>query len=144
VFQACPPVPVGKGITTHEATPSAPPKRQIEPSPNASSNDDKHAEVSAKSRRDQLLAILEIEASVPLSADLVRRHYTRLMDKFAPEKVQALGSDVVAVIQRKQQEVEQAARTLIAQWNEELSPKNSELIPKDLRHNPDLDALFGA
>lgn len=106
--------------------------------------DANHAEIDAKSSRDQLLTILEIETSAPLSADVVRRHYTRLMGKYAPEKVQALGSDVVAVIQRKRHEVEVAARALMAQWNEELIPKNSQPIPPDLRHNPDLDALFGA
>jgi len=94
--------------------------------------------------RDQLLVILEIESSTPLSADLIRRQYTHLMEKLAPEKVQALGSDIAAVVQQKRQKVEHAARTLIAQWNEELIPKNTQAIPKDLRHNPDLDALFGA
>jgi tellurite resistance protein len=104
----------------------------------------KQPEVGGVPRRDQLLAILEIELSTPLSADLIRRQYTHLMEKLAPEKVQALGSDIAAVVQQKRQKVEHAARTLIAQWNEELIPKNTQAIPKDLRHNPDLDALFGA
>jgi hypothetical protein len=93
-------------------------------------------------RGEKLLVVLEIEASMPLTADLVRRHYFRLMDKFAPDKVQTLGADFALMAQKKRQEIEHAAQTLMAQWGEELV--QAQPAAPELRHNPDLDALFGA
>jgi tellurite resistance protein len=94
--------------------------------------------------RQQLLAWLEIDLQTPLSPDLIRRHYTRLVEKFAPEKMQNMGPEFVAVAQQKRQQIEQAARTLIAPWKEELVVPVGSPTAQDLRHNPDLDALFGA
>jgi hypothetical protein len=92
---------------------------------------------------EQQLALLEIAPGTPLSADLVRRQYTRLVEKFAPDKMQHMGPEFVAAAQQKRQLIEQAARALMAPFKEELIPTAAPPAPKDLRHNPDLDALFG-
>jgi tellurite resistance protein len=92
---------------------------------------------------EQQLALLEIAAGTPLSADLIRRQYTRLVEKFAPDKMHSMGPEFVAVAQQKRQLIEQAARALMAPFKEELVPPATPPPPKDLRHNPDLDSLFG-
>ena len=104
----------------------------------------KASELGGKSSHNQLLAVLELDPSIPLAPDLIRRHYTRLMDKFAPERVQSLGTEFVEAAQRKREEIENAARSLMLAWNEDLAPKQPQSAPSDLRYNPDLDALFGA
>ena len=109
-----------------------------------SSTGRKPSEEGSRLRPDQLRVVLEIDIGVTLSADLVARHYNRLMERLAPEKAEALGAEFVQMAQQKRQEIEQAARLLIAQWNEELIPKIATPVNQDLRHNPDLDALFGA
>jgi hypothetical protein len=92
---------------------------------------------------EQQLALLEIAPGTPLSPDLIRRQYTRLVEKFAPDKMQHMGPEFVAAAQQKRQLIEQAARALMAPFKEELIPPAAPPAPRDLRHNPDLDALFG-
>jgi hypothetical protein len=64
------------------------------------------------------------------------------MDKIAPEKVQHMGPEFLAVAEQKRRQLEQAARALIAPFHEDLVVPVTQQ-PADLRHNPDLDALFG-
>jgi hypothetical protein len=93
---------------------------------------------------EQRLAVLEIPPELPLSADLVRRQYNLLWDRYDPAKVEAMGPDFVALAQNKRDEVRTAATALMAQWNEPLEIEARAAAPRDLRENPDLDALFGA
>src|SRR5262249_18345681 len=124
LIAAAPPAPSPNNMPTSALAPS--------------SNGNKQAEVES---RAQMFAILEIDPSGTLSVELIRRHYTRLMAKFAPERVHDLGDEFVATAERKRREIEHAARVLIAPWNEELVPKDRPQPTQDLRHNPDLDAL---
>jgi tellurite resistance protein len=93
--------------------------------------------------REQQLAVLEIEPATPLTADLIRRQYHLLMERLNPDKVQSMGVDVVATVKRKRDAVSAAARALIEPFGEPLD-KAAEAPPAELRHNPDLDDVFGA
>lgn len=88
-------------------------------------------------------ALLEIEASARLSADLIRRQYNLLASRLAPEKVESLGLEFVAVAQSKRQAIRAAAESLMQPFGEplDLPARSPELA--ELRHNPDLDAMFG-
>jgi uncharacterized tellurite resistance protein B-like protein len=88
-------------------------------------------------------AALEIAADVPLGVDLIRRQYRLLSDRFSPDRFGAHGPEFVRIATDKLARVERAARQLLAAYNEPLEPPTAE-APADLRHNPDLDAVFGA
>jgi hypothetical protein len=92
---------------------------------------------------DQCQAILEIDATVPLSAELIRRQFNLLHDKFNPEKVASLGTEFVEMTQKKREEIRIAAQTLMLPFGERLEPPDAKSQPKALRENPDLDAVFG-
>ena len=88
-------------------------------------------------------ATLEIAPATPLSAELIRRQYRLLTDRFDPEKFASHGPDFVALAAARRRHVEESARKFIAAYNEPLEPPVAE-PPTDTRHNPDLDAVFGA
>jgi hypothetical protein len=92
--------------------------------------------------RDECLRVLEIEPHLPFTADLVRRHFNLLTDKFRPERVASLGSEFVETMEKKREKVRTAATFLLGEFGEKLDvPEHSE--SKGLRDNPDLDAVFG-
>ena len=88
-------------------------------------------------------AILEIEPCTPLDADLIRRRYAMLTDKLDPVKAAAFGPEFARMAEEKRIRIHTAAETLIARFNE---PLEKVIAPpsSDLRHNPDLDDVFGA
>jgi predicted flap endonuclease-1-like 5' DNA nuclease len=88
-------------------------------------------------------SILEIDPSHPLSTDLVRRQYRLLQERFAPEKVHAMGGDVIATVERKRAAVRAAAAALLEKMGEKLSDDPDQRQPQELRANPDLDDVFG-
>jgi uncharacterized tellurite resistance protein B-like protein len=89
-------------------------------------------------------AALEIAAETPLSVDLIRRQYRLMSDRFAPEKFTGHGPDFVKMATDKRDKAERAARHLLAGYNEPLEPPAAPPAPAELRHNPDLDDVFGA
>ncbi len=86
-------------------------------------------------------AALEIDPAVPLSADLVRRQWNLLSERYAPEKFTAAGPEFVALAQSKRAAALAAATALLAGLGESLEPP-APAEPPELRHNPDLDAMF--
>jgi tellurite resistance protein len=90
------------------------------------------------------LAVLEIDAAVPLSAELVRRQFNLLSQRYAPDKFAAMGSEFVAVAENKRAALLAAASALLEQWGETLETVSSPSQPPELRHNPDMDAILGA
>jgi uncharacterized tellurite resistance protein B-like protein len=88
-------------------------------------------------------AALDIDPGVALSVDLVRRQYRLLIERFAAEKFGSHGPEFVRMAAEKRERAQQAARQLLAGYNEPLEAPKAE-APADLRHNPDLDAVFGA
>jgi hypothetical protein len=88
-------------------------------------------------------AVLEIDPGLPLTADLVRRQYRLLTERYAPEKFEAVGAEFVAVARAKRDAVHSAALALLGPMGEPLETE-APAPPAELRHNPDLDSIFGA
>ena len=86
---------------------------------------------------------MEIDSNVPLSADLIRRQYRLLSERYSPEKIAALGAEFVTIAEQKRAAALAAARALIAPLGEELERPVENAPPAGLRDNPDLDAVFG-
>lgn len=89
---------------------------------------------------NQRLAILEIDPAATLSADLVRRQYNLLTERFAPEKFASAGADFTAMAEAKRSVVRAAALALLEPFGETL--EQAAPAAQELRHNPDLDAMF--
>lgn len=87
--------------------------------------------------------VLGIPSDVEVTAELVRRKYTMLWQQVCPEKAAALGPEFAAMAEAKRAAIRAAAEALLAPLNEPLE-KPAPPPPKDLRHNPELDDLFGA
>jgi uncharacterized tellurite resistance protein B-like protein len=85
---------------------------------------------------------LEIAPAMPLNVDLIRRQYRLLSDRFAPEKFASHGAEFVKMASEKRLLVERAARHLLAEYNEPQEPPAAAPVT-DMRHNPDLDEVFG-
>src|SRR5262249_44930038 len=97
----------------------------------------------AEPSRAERLAVLEIDAALPVAADLVRRQYNLLWERYDPEKGRAMGPGLVALAENKRAAVAAAARALMTEWGEPLEIEAQETTPSGLRDNPDLDAVFG-
>jgi uncharacterized tellurite resistance protein B-like protein len=89
---------------------------------------------------DDPKAVLEIDAGTPVTPDLVRRRYALLTDKLDPAKAAALGPEFARMAEEKRTQLRAAAEALLA--GEPLE-KAGPQTPADLRHNPDLDDVFG-
>jgi uncharacterized tellurite resistance protein B-like protein len=113
------------------ATPSPPPPPPPPPAPAAQ-----------PPAGDEWRALLEISAGAPLSADLVRRQYHLLVQRYAPERVASMGPEFVQMAAAKLAAARRAAEGLLAPLGEPLEVK-AAAPPADLRHNPDLDDVFG-
>jgi uncharacterized tellurite resistance protein B-like protein len=93
--------------------------------------------------KDECRSLLEIPAETPLSADLVRRQWNLLSERMDPEKVAAMGPEFVKLAQDKLATLRQAAESFLESMGEKLETKPSTPPIQDLRHNPDLDDVFG-
>jgi hypothetical protein len=89
-------------------------------------------------------SVLEIDPALPLTPDLIRRQFRLLTERYAPEKFATVGAEFVAIAQGKRSAVRAAAAALLAPLGEPLEPPAAPAAPTELRHNPDLDAMFGA
>jgi uncharacterized tellurite resistance protein B-like protein len=88
-------------------------------------------------------AVLEIAGDVPLDPELIRRRFQLLTDKLDPTKAAAFGPEFARMAEEKRARVRVAAEALMAPFGEPLE-KSAPPAPTDLRHNPDLDDVFGA
>jgi hypothetical protein len=86
---------------------------------------------------------LEIEPSTRLSGDLIRRQFNLLCGRYAAEKFDAMGLEFVAVAQSKRTAIREAAAALLEPLGEKLEQPAPGIVQPELRHNPDLDDVFG-
>jgi hypothetical protein len=86
---------------------------------------------------------LEIEPSTRLSGDLIRRQFNLLSGRYAAEKFDAMGLEFVAVAQSKRTAIREAAAALLEPLGEKLEQPAPGIVQPELRHNPDLDDVFG-
>ncbi len=89
-------------------------------------------------------SILGIDPAAPLSAELIRRRFLLLTERADPAKAAALGPEFAAMAEAKRADLRRAALQLIEPFGEPLDAPAAPAPPADLRHNPDLDDVFGA
>jgi tellurite resistance protein len=87
--------------------------------------------------------LLEIPAGAELSPELIRRRFAMLSDRIDPAKAREMGPEFARMAEEKLAHLRAAAETLIAPFKEPLEKPNRPPPPADLRHNPDLDDVFG-
>lgn len=87
--------------------------------------------------------LLEIEPKVKLSVELIRRRFALLSEKINPKKAAAFGPEFVALADKHLAELRAAAESLIAPFGVPLVDLVAAPTPTDMRHNPDLDDVFG-
>jgi DnaJ-domain-containing protein 1 len=102
-----------------------------------------HETASTAPLPEECRVVLEIPPNAPLSAELVRRHYRLLCERCDPAKFESHGPEFIEVARHKLQRAEAAARALLAPMGEPLELEAPPEEVKELRHNPDLDAIFG-
>ena len=88
-------------------------------------------------------SVLEIDPSATLAPDLIRRRYLLLTERADPAKAASLGAEFAAMAEAKRADIREAAEELIAPFGEPLDPPAAPAKPSDIRHNPDLDDVFG-
>jgi hypothetical protein len=87
--------------------------------------------------------LLEIDPGAAVTADLVRRQFRKLSERLDPAKMAALGREFADMAEVKRRQLRIAAEALIAPLGESLDLPDPP-PSADLRHNPDLDDVFGA
>ncbi|QVL31078.1 hypothetical protein KIH39_19830 [Telmatocola sphagniphila] len=86
--------------------------------------------------------ILDIDPKFDLSVDLIRRQFNNLTEKNDLAKLHGMDAELIEAAKRKLEKIRLAAETLIAKFGEPLV-KPTAPPSNDMRHNPDLDAVFG-
>ncbi|HVJ81399.1 MAG TPA: hypothetical protein VNC50_10055, partial [Planctomycetia bacterium] len=94
--------------------------------------------------RQAWIKALEISADAKLGPDLVRRQFRLLCERLDPAKAKTFGPEIEKAVAAQRAAVEAAARGLLAEWLLPLEEQPAPPPSTDLRHNPDLDAIFGA
>ncbi len=89
-------------------------------------------------------SVLGIDPAAPLSAELIRRRFLLLTERADPAKAAALGPEFAAMAEAKRADLRRAALQLIEPFGEPLDAPAAPAPPAGLRHNPDLDDVFGA
>lgn len=88
-------------------------------------------------------AALEIAPDAPLTADLIRRQYRLLSERYREEKFTAAGPEFVDLARRKRETAQASALALLQPLGEPLEPTPPPVAEPELRPNNDLDAIFG-
>jgi uncharacterized tellurite resistance protein B-like protein len=101
------------------------------------------AKPAPESMKDECLTLLEIASSTVLSADLVRRQWHLLVERLAPERVASMGPEFVKLAEVKLAAVRRAVESLLGAMGEKLETTRPIPPSRELRHNPDLDDVFG-
>ncbi len=86
---------------------------------------------------------LGIEAGVPLSADLIRRQFRLLSERYNDTRFSGTDAEFARLAEAKRKSLRRAAEWLIKSFGEPLDSPTTTQPPPDDRHNPDLDAVFG-
>jgi len=88
-------------------------------------------------------AILEISADVSVTVDLIRRRYVLLSEKLDPAKAASMGPEFRRMADEKRARLRAAAEDLLRPFGAPLDAPAAPPPPADIRHNPDLDDVFG-
>ncbi|WP_020472238.1 TerB family tellurite resistance protein [Zavarzinella formosa] len=86
---------------------------------------------------------LEICENIPLSADLIRRQFRLLSERYEHSRFASTDAEFARLAEVKRKSVRTAAEWLIRAFDVPLEPPDQPKPPADDRYNPDLDAVFG-
>lgn len=86
--------------------------------------------------------ILEIPNEAELSPELIRRKFNLLWERNDPKKVESMGKKFIELAEETRRLVREAAEKLMVPYGVPLEEPVAP-PPTDLRHNPDLDDVFG-
>jgi uncharacterized tellurite resistance protein B-like protein len=141
------PVPPGSsGPWKLTSDPPPPPSLPFSAAPSASSTAPQTSTLDTRRNaaltRDECLAMLEIQPTISLSADLIRRQWNLVSQRLDLERAAKMGPEFAMMAEAKLASLRRAAEHLLEPMGEKLetiSPATTE----ELRHNPDLDDVFG-
>lgn len=86
--------------------------------------------------------LLEIDPNTKLSVELIRRRFAVLSERINPKKAAAFGPEFVELATKNLAELRAAAEMLLSSFGVSLDITVPP-PPTDMRHNPDLDDVFG-
>jgi hypothetical protein len=87
--------------------------------------------------------VLDIPPGVELTVELIRRKYAMVYDQNDPVKARSVGPEYVKMAEAKRAAAKAAAEALLAPFGAPLEAPAAPPPPTDIRHNPDLDDVFG-
>jgi hypothetical protein len=87
--------------------------------------------------------VLDIPPGVELTVELIRRKYAMAFDQNDPAKARSVGPEYVKIAEAKRTAARAAAEALLAPFGAPLEAPAPPPPPTDIRHNPDLDDVFG-
>lgn len=87
---------------------------------------------------------LEIPRDAIVTVELVRRRFRMAIDRLDANRLDELGAEFAKLASVKRERLRQAAETLMLPFSASLEEPQAERITTDIRHNPDLDDVFGA
>jgi uncharacterized tellurite resistance protein B-like protein len=104
-----------------------------------------HSEPSSKTSPPAVdpRAVLGIDPKTTLTVDLIRRQFNLRMAQLSSEKLEAMGPEFVALAKSKRDALRTAGEALISPLQEPLEPSSAQTDAPEIRHNPDLDSMFG-
>jgi len=89
-------------------------------------------------------AELEIPHDAVITVELVRRRYRLATDRLDANRLGELGAEFGKLAVLKRERLEAAAMSLLKPFGAPLAAPQEAPAAVDMRHNPDLDAVFGA
>jgi hypothetical protein len=135
---ANPPIAKPPEVPNSPPKPSSPVPPHVTPGPQASPPPN----LPVKPLREQCLALLNIDLTTPVSGDLIRRQWNLLTKRCDLNKAATLGPKYVKMVDADLAALRKAAEFLLGPMGEKLEIE-PQRPPQDLRHNPDLDDVFG-
>jgi len=87
--------------------------------------------------------MLEIQPTTLLSADLIRRQWNMICQRYATKVFTKMEPRLVEMAKATRAAIRQAAERLLAPMGEKLEQDTPSSAAQELRHNPDLDDVFG-
>jgi hypothetical protein len=125
--------------TSHAASNARHVHSQKQPPPETQPASQKKERPAAENPRTSL----EIDPGTALSGDLIRRQFRLLSERYAADRFGSMAPEFVAMAKERREAIHAAALALLQALGEPLESPTSDPTSQALRHNPDLDDVFG-
>lgn len=127
------------GLESSQATPQPPDASASKPSLDQK-DETRSANTSLLDPRDEL----EIPRDAEVTVELVRRRFHLASDRLDVSRLGELGVEFAKLAKIKRERLQEAARSLLEPLGAPLEVPSESAAAAEMRHNPDLDAMFGA